>query len=177
MTDETYEQIENILLGKEVKHLDWLRVKGTTPAMYQAIIETASAYSSLQNQSLIDRVKELDGDVEGWAIQWEMVNKQSKQWCGKAMESANQRRQLQSEIESIKKERDELKERMLAFGKENNEYFSEIEALKKDNERLKGLLEKPDWPTLEYVHELEENNKTLKDTIEQLKLFSQNNRQ
>ena len=47
------------------------------------------------------------------------------------------------------------------------------EELEKENERLK----KPDWPTLKYVHELEEENKTLKDTIEQLKLFSQNNRQ
>ncbi len=34
-----------------------------------------------------------------------------------------------------------------------------------------------DWKSLEYIHELEEENKTLKDTIEQLKLFSQNNRQ
>jgi len=49
--------------------------------------------------------------------------------------------------------------------------------LKKENERLKMAFEKPDFITLEYVHELEENNKTLKDTIEQLKLFSQNNRQ
>jgi hypothetical protein len=39
ITPEEYSQAESILLSKEVKYWDWLRMKGTTPDPYNAIIE------------------------------------------------------------------------------------------------------------------------------------------
>jgi hypothetical protein len=35
---EEYEELENILLKQEVKYWDWLRCKGTTPTVYQGIM-------------------------------------------------------------------------------------------------------------------------------------------
>jgi len=48
MSNKEYEEIESIILSKEVPHFDWLRCKGTTPSVYHAIVEIAKEYAEQQ---------------------------------------------------------------------------------------------------------------------------------
>jgi len=62
--DKKYDELESILLAIEVPHWDWLRCKGTTPNVYQAIIDAMFA-ASLNRQGLT-RVEDLIAELKTW---------------------------------------------------------------------------------------------------------------
>ncbi len=46
MENKKDKSAEEILLSKKVKYWDWLRMKGTTPSVYNAILEAMEEYKN-----------------------------------------------------------------------------------------------------------------------------------
>jgi hypothetical protein len=86
---------EEIYENNRPKFHDWGTLKDMCIASMQQYADQQSRLLREENGELQEKLGQTEHDLEE-------KTKQSKQWCDKAMEAANQRIELQKEIERLK---------------------------------------------------------------------------
>ena len=158
MTDEQYNKAEEILLNKKVKYFDWLRMKGVTPSVYQAIIEAMEAYAQYVNDPMNYDIGTSEFDIAAGiinaklfeAIEAQLANYEIDLMGELSIEETDKARKKMANLLALKAEAyaQEKVDNMVTaefhnriLREEGERYVERINALEKENQQLRGLLE------------------------------------